>query len=100
MTLIELLIKNNLLRVLIELSGVEDSFISEPAQRLLKKLTLLIFNFLPESSRYIDFLISAATKNSGLTDMIKSSSSFVINKIGNYIYDRKEKINHPLFNYM
>ena len=47
MTLIELLIENNLLRVLIELTGVEDSFVSEPAQRLLKKISLLIFNFLP-----------------------------------------------------
>ena len=63
MAIIDLLIQNNLLRVLIELSGVEDNFVSEPAQRLLKKLTVLIFNFLPESSKYIDFLISAATKH-------------------------------------
>ena len=47
MTIIDLLIQNNLLRVLIELSGVEDHYVSEPAQRLLKKLTVLIFNFLP-----------------------------------------------------
>lgn len=30
--------------------------------------------------------------------MVKTSSSFVINKIGNYIYDKKEKKNHPMFN--
>lgn len=62
-------------------------------------LTLLIFNYRPESSKYIDFLITAANKsNTNSNQVLKSSSSYVINKIGNYIYDRKEKKNHPMFN--
>lgn len=63
MTVIELLIEQNLLRILIELSGVEESLVSEPSQRLLKRLTFLIFNYRPESSKYIDFLITAANKS-------------------------------------
>ncbi len=64
--------------------------VSEPSQRLLKRLTFLIFSYRPEYSKYIDFLITAANKSNGRTsEMLKTSSSFVINKIGNYIYDKK-----------
>jgi hypothetical protein len=58
----------------------------------LKKLSTYIFNFLPDSSKYIDFLISAATKTDSTSPILKSSSSFIMNKIGNYIYDKSSQI--------
>ena len=101
MSVIELFIEENILRILIEFSGVQDEAIAEPAQKLLKRITLLIFNYRPESSQYIDILITAASKKSAhdyTTELLKSSSLFVISKISNYIYDKKEKDNHPMFN--
>ena len=85
-TLIQLLLENDLFKILIELSGVEESSIEEPSQKLLKKLSIYIFNFLPDCSQYIDFLISAATKTDSTSLILKSSSSFIMNKIGIFIF--------------
>jgi hypothetical protein len=43
-------------------------------------------------------LISAATKNDSTSLILKYSSSFVINKIGNYIYDNQNKHKHMFIN--
>jgi hypothetical protein len=80
-------LENDLFKILIELSGVDESDIAEPSQKLLKKLSIYIFNFLPDCSQYIDFLISAATKNDSTSLVLKSSSSFIMNKIGNFLFD-------------
>ena len=84
-TLIQLLLENDLFKILIELSGVEETMIAEPSQKLLKKLSIYIFNFLPDCSQYIDFLISAATKTDSTSLILKSSSSFIMSKIGNFV---------------
>lgn len=62
-TLVQLLIKCDLFKILVELSGLEDTIISVPAQKFLKQLTILMFNSLPDSSRYIDFLIASVTQD-------------------------------------
>jgi hypothetical protein len=91
-------IDRGLFKLLIELSGIDEPNIAEPAQILLKKLSIYIFNFLPDSSKYIDFLISAASKNDSSSHMLKYSSAFVINKIGNYIFDDRYKIKNTFIN--
>lgn len=90
-TLVQLLIDCDLFKILVELSGLEDSDVAIPAQKFLKQLTILMFNSLPNSSKYIDFLISAATQSGEYSIELKSCSSYVINKIGNYIFDDKIK---------
>lgn len=59
--------------------------IAEPSQKLLKKLSIYIFNFLPDCAKYIDFLISAATKTDSTSLILKSSSSFIMSKIGIFL---------------
>jgi len=61
--LLKLLMNCGLFKLLIELSGIDEPTIAEPAQRLLKKLSIYIFNFLPDAANYMDFLISAGTKS-------------------------------------
>lgn len=88
-----MLIDCDLFKILVELSGLEDQQITVPAQKFLKQLTILMFNSLPNSSKYIDFLISSVTQeHEGAVSLsLKSCSSFVINKIGNYVFDKKPK---------
>jgi rapamycin-insensitive companion of mTOR len=90
-TLVQLLIDCDLFKILVELSGLEDPQITVPAQKFLKQLTILMFNSLPNSSKYIDFLISSVTQDHEASVSLKSCSSFVINKIGNYVFDQKPK---------
>ena len=90
-TLVQLLIDCDLFKILVELSGLEEIEVAVPAQKFLKHLTILMFNSLPDSSRYIDFLISAATHSGQGSIELKSCSSYVINKIGNYIFDNKTR---------
>jgi hypothetical protein len=53
----------------------------------LKKLSIYIFNFLPDAASYMDFLISAGTKSGAGSEVLKYSSSFIVNKIGNFVFD-------------
>ena len=85
MDLIQLFLENGLFKTLIKLSSLSDAIVSEPAQKLLKKLTLLIFNYFPDSSDYIDFLTTAVTTK-GTTSIVMSSAAFIMNKIGNYVF--------------
>ena len=69
---------HDLFKLLIELSGVDEKNIAEPAQRLLKKVSVYIFNFLPDAANYMDFLISAGTKRGNDSPILKHSSSFIV----------------------
>jgi hypothetical protein len=85
--LLRLLMSHDLFKLLIELSGIDERTVSEPAQRLLKKLSVYMFSFLPDASNYMDFLISAGTKSGPGSSILKYSSSFVVNKIGSYVFE-------------
>jgi rapamycin-insensitive companion of mTOR len=50
----------DLFKILVELSGLEDSEVALPAQRFLKELSGLMFNLIPDCHKYTDFLILAA----------------------------------------
>ncbi len=78
---------HGLFKLLIELSGIDEQSIAEPAQKLLKKLSIYIFNFLPDATKYMDFLISAGTKSGAGSSVLKYSSSFIVSKIGNYVFE-------------
>jgi hypothetical protein len=78
---------HGLFKLLIELSGIDEPTIAEPAQKLLKKLSIYIFNFLPDAAKYMDFLISAGTKTGVGSSVLKYSSSFIVSKIGNFVFD-------------
>jgi len=84
--LLRLLMSHDLFKLLIELSGVDEKLIAEPAQRLLKKVSVYIFNFLPDAANYMDFLISAGTKRGSDSSILKHSSAFIVSKIGNYVF--------------
>jgi hypothetical protein len=86
-TLLRLLMDHGLFNLLIELSGIDEPSIAEPAQKLLRKLSIYIFNFLPDAANYMDFLITAGTKTSPGSSVLKYSSSFIVNKIGNFVFD-------------
>ena len=77
---------HDLFKLLIELSGIDEKSIFDPAQKLLKKLSIYIFNFLPHAANYMDFLISAGAKNGINSNILKYSSSFIVSKIGNYVF--------------
>jgi hypothetical protein len=85
--LLRLLMDHGLFKLLIELSGTDEPAIAEPAQRLLKKLSIYIFNFLPDAANYMDFLVSAGTKSGAGSAVLKHSSSFIVSKIGNFVFD-------------
>ena len=58
---------------------------------------MYIFNFLPDAANYMDFLISAGTKKGSDSSILKHSSSFIVSKIGNYVFeDMKEGNNYFL----
>ena len=78
---------HDLFKLLILLSGIDEKIVFDPAQRLLKKLSIYIFNFIPDAANYMDFLISAGAKKGQNTNILKHSSSFIVSKIGNYIFD-------------
>ena len=84
--LLRLLMNHDIFKLLIELSGIDEKSVFEPAQRLLKKLSVYIFNFLPDATNYMDFLISAGTKRGPNITILKHSSSFIVSKIGNYVF--------------
>ena len=86
-TLLRLLMDHGLFNLLIELSGIDEPSIAEPAQKLLRKLSIYIFNFLPDAANYMDFLITAGTKTSPGSSVLKYSSFFIVNKIGNFVFD-------------
>lgn len=86
---------HDLFKLLIELSGVDERNVSEPAQRLLKKLSIYIFSFLPDAANYMDFLISAGTKSGPGSAILKYSSSFIVNKIGNYVFEELKESKNP-----
>ncbi|KAL4497964.1 hypothetical protein ABPG72_014821 [Tetrahymena utriculariae] len=91
MILIQLLLDCDLFSVLVELSGLEDEKKSLRAQEQLKQLTTLMFNLLPNCSKYTDFLISAANQcNEQLTDL-KAWSSNIVSIMGNYVFDSNKK---------
>lgn len=85
--LLRLLMDHGLFKLLIELSGIDEPSIAEPAQKLLRKLSIYIFNFLPDAAKYMDFLISAGTKTGTGSSVLKYSSSFIVSKIGNFVFD-------------
>lgn len=83
---------HGLFKLLIELSGIDEQSIAEPAQKLLKKLSIYIFNFLPDATKYMDFLISAGTKSGPGSSVLKYSSSFIVSKIGNYVFEDLKEV--------
>ena len=84
--LLWLLLDCDLYQVLLELSGVEDPDINEPAQKYLKQLTLIVYNILPDHSNTSHFLISAANVNENLLMGLKSRSSRIVQNMGNYMF--------------
>jgi len=96
-TLLRLLLDNRLFEVLVELSGINEPSVAEPAQRLLKKLSIYIFNFLPDAAGYLDFLISAGTQKGNSSSLLKYSSSFIVNKIGGYIFEENKDYKNAFF---
>jgi rapamycin-insensitive companion of mTOR len=85
--LIQLLLDCDIFKILVELSGLEDPDKSVPAQKFLKQLTTIMFNTIPNSSKFTDFLISAASHKSSSLEVLKSCSLSVVNTMGNYIFE-------------
>ena len=76
--LLQFLLDCDLYTVLLELSGVEDPDIHEPAEKYLKQLTLIVYNILPFHSNTSYFLISDANVNENLLMELKSRSSKIV----------------------
>ena len=85
--LIQVLLDCDLFKILVELSGLEDAEIAQPAQRFLKDLSGLMFNLIPDCHKYTDFLITAANLNDPYLVDLKSWSSEIVNTMGNYAFD-------------
>ena len=78
-----------------ELSGINEPTIAEPAQRLLRRFSIYLFNFLPDAAGYMDFLISASTSRGDAGSLLKHSSSFIVSKIGSYIFEEGKDFASP-----
>lgn len=89
--LVQLLLDCNIFKILVELSGLEDMEKSAPSQRFLKQLTTIMFNTIPNSGKYTDFLISAASQKGGSLEILKSCTTSVVNTMGNYIFDSEKR---------
>lgn len=89
--LVQVLLDCDLFKILVELSGVEDPEVSKNAQKYLKDLTQLMFNLLPNCTKYTDYLISAANQTDNLLVDLKAWSTDIINKMGNYVFDQNDK---------
>lgn len=77
-----------LFNVLIELSGLEDIEISQPAQKYLKYLSYLNFTLLSsEQSSYPNFLISSTEVLEPNLIELRSRSFEVVHTMGDYIFD-------------
>ncbi len=90
--LIQLLLDCGLFKVLVELSGLEDVDVAQPAQKFLKDLSGLMFNLIPDYHRYTDFLIAAANQNDPFLVDLKSWSSDIVNTMGNYAFDQEKRV--------
>ena len=90
MTLLRLLVDHGLFELLVELSGINEPVIAEPAQRLLRRLSIYLFNFFPDAAGYMDFLIAAGTAQGVGSSVLKYSSSFIVTKIGSYIFEESK----------
>ena len=88
MVLVHLMMDCGLFNVLIELSGLEDNEISQPAQKYLKYLSYLNFTLLsPEQSSYPNFLISSTEVLEPNLIELRSRSFEVVHTMGDYIFD-------------
>jgi hypothetical protein len=67
---------------------------------LLKKLSVYIFNFLPDAANYMDFLISAGSKRGPGSTILKHASSFIVSKIGNYVFEEIKESRNPFLSEM
>ncbi|KRX02551.1 Armadillo-type fold [Pseudocohnilembus persalinus] len=85
--LIQVFLECDLFKILVELSGIEEPSVSKMAQKFLKELTQLMFNLLPNSNQYTDFLISSANQSDNFMVDLKAWSSDIVNTMGNYVFD-------------
>ena len=88
MVVIELLMECDLFTVLLELSGVEDREIANPAQKFLKNLSYLNFTLLSQNhQQYPNFLVASSEITNPVLMELKSRSYNVVHSMGDYLFD-------------
>lgn len=78
----KLLLDSKIYEVLLELSSIDDVKISLRAQRLLRKLTVVMYNFIPYNQvKKPDFLMNSISFEDSKFDFIKSKCSTIFENI-------------------
>ncbi|EGR30964.1 rapamycin-insensitive companion of mtor, putative [Ichthyophthirius multifiliis] len=92
MVLTQLFLDCDLFAVLIELSVLDDTLKQLRSQEQLKQLSFLMYNLIPNCSKYTDFLLSSVHNDYSFIDL-KGKCSSIVNCMSNYVFDTKMQTN-------